>query len=81
MLDCDEFINADEIARGLSPLNSDKAAIEAGRLMLSKINKLITNHQDFAFERTLSTKSFINTIKRARDNGYEVTLVFLYLDS
>lgn len=41
MLDCDEFINADEIARGLSPLNPDKAAIEAGRLMLTKIEKLI----------------------------------------
>jgi predicted ABC-type ATPase len=41
MLHCDEFINADEIARGLSPLNPDKAAIEAGRIMLSKIDRLI----------------------------------------
>jgi predicted ABC-type ATPase len=43
MLDCEEFVNADEIARGLSPLNPDKAAIEAGRIMLSKIDKLISD--------------------------------------
>ena len=57
MLDCDEFINADEIARGLSPLNPEKAAIEAGRLMLRRIDKLISNKKDFAFETTLATKS------------------------
>lgn len=81
MLDCEEFINADEIARGLSPLNPDKAAIEAGRIMLSKIDKLISNHQDFAFETTLSTKSYVNTIRKARESRYQVTLVFFYLDS
>ncbi len=57
MLDCDEFINADEIARGLSPLNPERAAIETGRLMLTKIDKLISNKKDFAFETTLATKS------------------------
>lgn len=62
MLDCDEFINADEIARGLSPLNPEKAAIEAGRLMLTKIDRLIKSKKDFAFETTLSTKSYYNTI-------------------
>lgn len=81
MLDCDEFINADEIARGLSPLKLDKAAIEAGRIMLSKIDKMISNLQDFAFEITLSTKSYVNTIKKSRESGYQVTLVFFYLDS
>ena len=81
MLHCDEFINADEIARGLSPLNPDKAAIEAGRIMLSKIDKLITNHLDFAFETTLSTKSYTNTIRKARQMGYQVTLIFFWLDS
>lgn len=81
MLECEEFINADEMARGLSPLNPDKAAIEAGRIMLSKIDKLISNKQDFAFETTLSTKSYTNTIKKARQTGYQVTLMFFYLDS
>ena len=81
MLDCDEFINADEIARGLSPLSPDKVAIEAGRIMLSRIDKLINNQQDFAFETTLSTKSYKNTIQKARQSGYTITLIFFWLDS
>jgi predicted ABC-type ATPase len=81
MLDCDEFINADEIARGISPLNPDRASIEAGRLMLTKIDKLITNKKDFAFETTLATKSYIKTIEKAKLHGYEVTLVFFWLES
>jgi len=81
MLDCEEFINADEIARGLSPFNPDKAAIEAGRLMLSKIDRLISNNEDFAFETTLATRSYAKTIKKAKENGYTVTLLFFWLDS
>jgi len=81
MLDCEEFINADEIARGLSPFNPDKAAIEAGRLMLSKIDRLISNNEDFAFETTLATRSYAKTIIKAKENGYSVTLVFFWLDS
>ena len=81
MLDCEEFINADEIARGLSPLNPDKVAIEAGKIMLNRISKLLKNRVDFAFETTLATKSYVNTIKNAKSSGYDVTLVFFYLDS
>jgi predicted ABC-type ATPase len=81
MLNCEEFINADEIARGLSPFNPDKAAIDAGRLMLSKIDKLISNNKDFAFETTLATRSYSKTIHKARQKGYAVTLVFFWLDS
>ncbi|MCP4311897.1 MAG: AAA family ATPase [Bacteroidetes bacterium] len=81
MLDCDEFINADEIARGLAPLNPEKAAIEAGRLMLTKIDKLISNKKDFAFETTLATKSYVKTILKAQENGYQVSLVYFWLDS
>jgi len=81
MLDCKEFINADEIARGLSPLNPDKVAIEAGKIMLNRIDKLLSEKIDFAFETTLATKSYVNTIKKAKSIGYDVTLVFFYLDS
>jgi len=81
MLDCDEFINADEIARGLSPLNPERASIEAGRLMLTKIDKLISNKTDFAFETTLATKSYTHTIHKAKGNGYQVSLVYFWLDS
>ena len=81
MLNCDEFINADEIARGLSPFNPDRAAIEAGRLMLTKIDDLLLKQKDFAFETTLATKSYVNTIARAQKRGYLITLVFFWLDS
>ena len=81
MLDCDEFINADEIARGISPLNPEKAAIEAGRYMLSKIDKLIATKKDFAFETTLATKSYTKTIQEAKEQGYQITLVYFWLAS
>lgn|SRR5690554_5179570 len=81
MLNIDEFINADEIARGLSPLNPVNANIEAGRLMLTKIKRLIQNQKDFAFETTLATKSYANTIMEAHKQDYTVTLIFFWLDS
>jgi len=85
MLKCQEFINADEIAKGLSPFNPEKAAIEAGRIMLTKINHFITLKIDFAFafafETTLATKSYVKTIHKAKELGYETTLLFFWLDS
>ena len=74
MLNCDEFINADEIARGLSPLNPEKASIEAGRLMLERISKLLSYKKDFAFETTLATKSYRKTISWAITEGYSIIL-------
>jgi len=81
MLNCKEFVNADEIARGLSPFNPEKVAIKAGRLMLSRINELISKGEDFAFETTLSTRSYVNTIKKAKEKGYFVTIVYFWLSS
>lgn len=81
MLNCKEFINADEIAKGLSPFQPEKAAIEAGRIMLKKINELIINKTDFAFETTLSTKSYVNTIAFAKQHGFKVTILFFWLNS
>ncbi len=81
ILDCQEFINADEIARGLSPFKPEKAAIKAGRIMLNSIKELINAKADFAFETTLSTRSYANLVKKAQDNGYFVTLVFFWLNS
>ena len=57
IFDCDEFVNADEIAKGISPLNPEKAGIRAGRLMLQRIKELLNQGESFAFETTLSTKS------------------------
>ena len=76
ILDCEEFVNADEIAKGLSPFRPEKAGIQAGRLMLQRIKSLIKKEQDFAFETTLATKSYKNLITDAQANGYSVTLIF-----
>ena len=81
LLDCKEFVNADEIARGLSPFQPESVAIEAGRIMLRRINELLNSEQTFSFETTLATKSFVNTISKARSKGYFVSLIFIWLES
>lgn len=81
ILHCREFVNADEIARGLSPFNPESVAIEAGRLMLQRINLLISKNISFSIETTLSTKSYINLVRRAQKEGYNVKLLFFWLNS
>lgn len=81
IFDCKEFVNADEIAKGLSPFNPDKLGIIAGRLMLSRINKLLKNDETFAFETTLASKSFAELIKKAKSKNYKIVLLFLSLNS
>ncbi len=78
---CKEFVNADEIAKGLSPFQPEKVAFEAGRIMLNRINDLLINNESFAFETTLSTKSYKNKVLEAKQNGYTVTLLFFWLQS
>lgn len=81
ILDCAEFVNADEIAKGLSPFNPESTAIQAGRLMLSRINKLLSSGKNFAFETTLSTKSYVKLVNQAKKEGYSVSLLFFWLNS
>lgn len=81
ILDCKEFVNADNIAAGLSPFNPERVALEAGRIMLSRIHDLLEERADFAFETTLSTRSYVSLIKDAKEKGYDVTLLYLWLDS
>lgn len=81
MFNCREFVNADEIAKGLSPFQPDKVAIEAGRIMLNRINTLIDEEKDFAFETTLATRYYAQLINNAQLKGYFVTLVFFWLNS
>jgi predicted ABC-type ATPase len=56
-LDCKEFVNADEIAKGLSPFQPEKVAFEAGRIMLVRINDLLERNESFSFETTLSPRT------------------------
>ncbi|WP_216629425.1 zeta toxin family protein [Taibaiella lutea] len=81
ILDCKEFVNADEIAKGLSPFQPEKVAFEAGRIMLNRINELLSENQNFAFETTLSTKSYKNKIIEAKEKGYRVILLFFWLQN
>ena len=71
ILDCKEFVNADEIAKGLSPFQPEKVSFEAGRIMLNRINELLSENENFAFETTLSTKSYKNKIIEAREKVIE----------
>ena len=81
LLNCREFVNADEIAKGLSPFNPESVAIEAGKLMLQRINLLLCQRKTFAIETTLATRSYASLIKRAHEKGYQVVLLFFWLSS
>ena len=81
VLNCKEFINADEIAKGLSPFQPESVAIQAGRIMLARMDELLQKAKTFAFETTLATKSYKQKIEWAQANGYEVTLLFFWLNT
>ncbi len=81
MLNCSEFVNSDEFAKGLSPFNPEKASIQASRFMLSKIRYLLKKQRDFAVETTLATRTLLKTAKVAQNAGYTVTLLYFWLDS
>jgi predicted ABC-type ATPase len=80
-LECKEFVNADEIAKGLSPFQPEAVSIEAGRIMLQRINDLLNQEKSFAFETTLSTKSYKNKVLYAKNKGYKVILLFFWLQN
>jgi len=78
---CDYFINADLIAAGLSPLAPERELIAASRIFLSEIAACIQKKHDFAFETTLSGRSYLKLIDRLRTNGWHVELIYLALPS
>ena len=81
ILNCKEFVNADEIARGLSPFNPEGTAIEAGKLMLKRIDELLQKEESFSIETTLSTRSYYKLVETAHQKGYNVTLLYFWLES
>ena len=81
ILNCKEFVNADEIAKGLSPFQPEKVSFEAGRIMIKRINELIEINENFAFETTLSTKSYKSKVTNAQNKNYTVTLLFFWLQN
>jgi predicted ABC-type ATPase len=74
------FINADTIAAGLSAENAERAAFHAGRVMLSGIREALRNGENFAFETTLSGRSWVPILKSAMPTGYALTIYFVYLE-
>lgn len=81
IIECKEFVNADEIAKGLSPFQPEKVSFESGRIMINRINELLKENESFAFETTLSTRSYKNKVIQARKQGYTITLLFFWLNN
>lgn len=77
----DEFINADEIARGLAPLHPETMSLTAGRLLLKRLNELLEARKSFAFETTGAGTNYIKHLKKAQELGYTIYLLFLWLPS
>jgi predicted ABC-type ATPase len=73
------FVNADLIARGLSPLCPELAAIRAGRLLLNEIDRLAGGGADFAFESTLSGIGYVSRLQQWKTRGYRIEIIYLTL--
>lgn len=76
-----EFINADEIARGLAPLNPESMTLMASKLMLKRLRELLQANKSFAFETTASGTNYIKYIQQGKERGYEINLLFLWLSA
>ena len=81
LLDCSEFVNSDEFAKSLAPFHPETAYITASRYMLKKLRYLFARREDFCIETTLATRSLLKMVRTAQDQGYFVTVVYLWLNS
>ncbi len=75
-----EFLNADSIAAGLSPLDPPAAAFRASRLLLCRWKELAQQRLNFGFETTLSGRTYATMLRTAKQQGYQITLCYLYLE-
>jgi predicted ABC-type ATPase len=78
-VDCFEFVNADMIARDLSPKAPEKVALKAGKLLLARIETLSKSKTDFAFETTLAGRNYHTLFRKISRRGYELHLIFLWI--
>lgn len=78
-VDCQEFLNADLMAAGLSPFAPETQNVRAGRLLLERIGELTKDKEDFGFETTLSGRSYLRMLQQMKENDYRVVLFFLCL--
>ena len=78
MLNFGEFVNADEIAKKLDPFKPEDAALRASRLMIERIDELLSKKADLAIETTLATRTLVKIIKDAKELGYTITLIYFW---
>jgi predicted ABC-type ATPase len=78
-IDCDEFLNADLIARGLSPFAPERQALRASEIFLQRLDELAAGNSSFALETTLAGRSYRRRIPRWKELGFRVTLFFIWL--
>lgn len=76
-----EFINADEIAKGLAPKHPESMALTASKLMIKRLKELLEKNKNFAFETTAAGTNYLRHLKIAKSKGYQIILFFLWLDS
>ena len=76
-----EYVDADAIARGISPLNPEGNAVRAGRLMIQRIRDLARSGESFAFETTCAGRGHLKLLQECREFGYRLMLLFLWLPS
>ena len=81
VFDTGEFVNADEIARGLSPFNFEGVTFQAARIMIERLNQLVKEKKSFAFETTLSGVGYLQFIKLSKLAGYKIILFFIWLEN
>ncbi len=81
MLECSQYVNSDEFAKGLSPFDPGSVAVQASRLMLMRIKYLLKRKEDFSIETTLATRSLLKMVTEAQAEGYTVTLLYFWLNS
>jgi predicted ABC-type ATPase len=80
-LDLDLFLNADELARRISPDNAESASFQAGRMMLERMRQLVREQRNFAFETTCSGRSYLRFLRECQSAGWRVSLLYLWLPS
>ena len=81
LLDCREFVNSDEFAKSLSPFDPSTASVSASRYMIMRIQYLLNLGSDFSIETTLATRTLVSILKDAREKGYTITLLYLWVQS
>jgi predicted ABC-type ATPase len=80
-VNCANFLNADYLALGLSPLSPELAMMKAGRLLLTEFRELVKRKETFALESTLSGKTYLRLLQKAKQNGFALHIHFLWLPS